>query len=181
MKRWRLFLPLALFLALCILLYIGLFRGKTDALPSPLLDQPLPEFSLATVLDQSRKVSPKDIIGEVALVNVWATWCIACRVEHPYLLELSKQGVPIYGVNYKDDQDEAQKWLKQLHNPYRFSIKDSKGTLGIDLGVYGAPETYLIDSKGVIRYKHIGIVDEKVWNSILKPHYEALLRSGQEG
>ena len=181
MKRWRLFLPLALFLALCVLLYVGLFRNKTDTLPSPLLNQPLPEFSLGTVLDQQRIVTTRDIIGDVALVNVWATWCIACRVEHPYLLELAKQGVPIIGVNYKDDPAEAQKWLTQLHNPYRFSINDSQGTLGIDLGVYGAPETYLIDSHGVIRYKHIGIVDENVWNTILKPHYEALLQSGKGG
>ena len=179
MRRWQLFLPLAFFLGMCLLLYIGLFRGKTEELPSPLLNQPLPDFSLSTVLNSDRVVTVSDLKGEVALINVWATWCIACRVEHPYLNELAKQGVTIYGVNYKDDQDAANKWLTQLHDPYRFSINDQQGTLGIDLGVYGAPETYLIDSKGIIRYKHVGIVDSTVWNTVLKPHYE-MLKQQQE-
>ncbi|MDP0588676.1 MAG: DsbE family thiol:disulfide interchange protein [Candidatus Endonucleobacter bathymodioli] len=177
MKQWQLFLPLSLFLALCVLLYAGLFRGKTDILPSPLLNQPLPEFHLATVLNKEKLVTSQDMIGEVALLNVWATWCFACKIEHPYLLELAKQGVPIYGVNYNDDLVEASSWLTQLDNPYRFSANDYQGSLSIDLGVYGPPETYLIDHEGVIRYKHTGIIDEKIWNTILNPRYKTLLKA----
>ncbi|MDP0562766.1 MAG: DsbE family thiol:disulfide interchange protein [Candidatus Endonucleobacter sp. (ex Gigantidas childressi)] len=179
MKRWQLFLPLALFIALCVLLYAGLFRGKTDILPSPLINQPLPQFSLTTVLNTAQLVTTQDMIGEVALLNVWATWCRACKIEHPYLLKLSKQGVAIYGINYNDDLVEAQNWLTQLDNPYKFSVNDYQGSLSIDLGVYGAPETYLIDREGVIRYKYTGIIDEKAWNTILNPHYNILLNASK--
>ncbi|WP_263080313.1 DsbE family thiol:disulfide interchange protein [Endozoicomonas sp. Mp262] len=180
MKRWQMFLPLIIFLGLCLLLYMGLFRDKQGELPSALLNQPLPAFQLATVEGDDRIITEKDLIGEVALVNVWATWCISCRVEHPFLVKLAERGIPIYGVNYKDETASAKKWLKELHNPYRFSISDPQGKLGIDLGVYGAPETYLIDRKGIIRYKHVGVVDEKLWSNTLKPHYDALLNVEQE-
>ncbi|MDD7805564.1 MAG: DsbE family thiol:disulfide interchange protein [Endozoicomonas sp. (ex Botrylloides leachii)] len=176
MRRWQLFLPLILFFGLCLLLYIGLFRSERDQLPSPLLNQPLPDFSLNTVLKPNHRVTANDLKGHVALINVWATWCIACRVEHPYLNQLAQQGITIYGINYKDDQPAAKQWLIQLHNPYRFSINDNQGKLGMDLGVYGAPETYLIDSDGIIRYKHIGIVDSNIWNTVLRPLYEALIQ-----
>lgn len=181
MKRWSLFLPLMVFLGVCLLLYLGLFRENKGELPSALLNQPLPAFQRVTVNDPKRQVSETDLKGTVALVNVWATWCISCRVEHPFLMQLAEQGVPIYGVDYKDDQAAAQTWLRELGNPYRFSISDPQGKLGIDLGVYGAPETYLIDRQGVIRYKHVGIIDEKVWNKTLRPRYQALLRDVSGG
>ena len=171
MKKWQLFIPLTIFLFLSALLYIGLFRENQGDLPSALIDKPFPSFRLSSVKDPERLLSEQALTGEVALVNVWATWCPACRVEHPYLNYLSGRGVAIYGVNYKDDQKEANIWLDRLEDPYRFSINDGVGSLGIDLGVYGAPETYLIDTQGIVRYKHIGIVDDNVWEKILEPIY----------
>ncbi len=173
-RRLQLFLPLALFLALCLMFYIALFRDNRGELPSALLDNPLPSFTLTTVKNPERTVTRADLLGQVALINVWATWCPACRVEHPYLVQLANQGVLIVGVNYKDDPQEARKWLKELQDPYRFSINDQSGSLGIDLGVYGAPETYLVDHQGVIRYKHVGIVDANVWRNDLEPRYRSL-------
>ena len=120
----------------------------------------------------------EDLLGEPALLNVWATWCVACRVEHPYLQQLADSGVPIYGVNYKDEDGAAGRWLAELGNPYRFNIADRDGTLGLDLGVYGAPETYLLDADGVIRYRHVGVVDERVWETILQPRYLQLAAGG---
>ena len=175
MRRWRLYLPLVLFLSLCILLYAGLFLGRTDALPSPLLNKPFPKFSLATVLDENLLVTSQDLLGEPALINIWSTWCTSCLAEHAYLLELKNEGVLIYGVNYNDNQEAAREWLIKKYNPYCFSINDEQNALSIDLGVCGTPETYLIDSKGVIRYKHVGIVNKNIWNNMLKPRYEALL------
>ncbi|WP_299726208.1 DsbE family thiol:disulfide interchange protein [uncultured Endozoicomonas sp.] len=179
-RRLKLFLPLAIFLSLCLMFYIALFRDNKGELPSALLDSPLPSFSLTTVKNPARTVTRDDLLGEVALLNVWATWCPACRVEHPYLVDLANKGVPIYGVNYKDDQPEARKWLKVLHDPYRFSINDQDGSLGINLGVYGAPETYLIDHQGMIRYKHVGIVDANVWKNDIEPKYRALVEQAQQ-
>ncbi|MCZ6831348.1 MAG: DsbE family thiol:disulfide interchange protein [Gammaproteobacteria bacterium] len=167
MARFKLFLPLGLFVALALLLARGL-QLDPKALPSALIDQPLPEFSLP-VLGAEQILSRSEVVGEVALFNVWATWCISCRVEHPYLGHLATQGVPIYGINYKDDDAAALQWLQQLGDPYRLSIVDAEGSLGLDLGVYGAPETYVVDRSGVIRYRHVGVVDERVWSEILEP------------
>ena len=114
------------------------------------------------------------VSGEVALFNVWATWCVSCRVEHPYLTELAKQGVAIYGINYKDEDAAALGWLGELGDPYIASIADRDGTLGLDLGVYGAPETDLVDAKGLVRYRHVGVVNERVWSTILQPIYQQL-------
>ncbi|MGI9273318.1 MAG: DsbE family thiol:disulfide interchange protein [Endozoicomonas sp.] len=174
MKRLKLFIPLTFFLALCVLLYKGLFLDNKSELPSALLEKPLPEFSLPTVLKPEKVVSNQEITGRVMLLNVWATWCVACKVEHPYLMELARQGVLIYGVNWKDDQKDARRWLDKLENPYRFSVNDTDGSLAIDLGVYGAPETFLIDKAGVIRYKHVGVVNQNVWENDLRSRYEAL-------
>ncbi len=113
--------------------------------------------------------------GRPALVNVWATWCPSCKVEHPYLNQLAQQGVVIHGVNYKDDNAAALKWLAEFHNPYQLDIRDEQGSLGLDLGVYGAPETFLIDAKGIIRYKHVGVVDATVWREQLAPLYQGLV------
>jgi cytochrome c biogenesis protein CcmG/thiol:disulfide interchange protein DsbE len=111
-------------------------------------------------------------------LNVWATWCPACRDEHPYLVELAESGVNVIGLNYKDEAKAALNWLATLGNPYRFNIYDPRGSLGFDLGVYGAPETYIIDTHGVVRFRHVGVVNEKVWIEKLKPVYESLGKQG---
>lgn len=170
--RLKLFLPLILFVVLALFLFRGL-ELDPRALPSALIDKPLPEFSLRA-LGEGRDLEKADVIGEVSLFNVWATWCVSCRVEHPYLQLLADAGVPIFGINYKDDDADALRWLQELGDPYRANIVDSQGTLGLDLGVYGAPETYLVDAEGVIRYRHVGVVDERVWTTILQPLYTEL-------
>ena len=174
--RLKLFIPLILFVALALFLFRGLQLDPTE-LPSALIDKPLPAFELPG-LGLDRILKRDDVIGEVALFNVWATWCVSCRVEHPYLNQLAEQGVPIYGVNYKDDDADALKWLSELGDPYRLSIVDAGGSLGLDLGVYGAPETYLVDAEGVIRYRHVGAVDDRVWRDVLGPIYDGL-KSGK--
>ena len=167
MNRLKLFIPLGLFLVLAGFLMRGL-QLDPQALPSALIDQPLPEFALPA-LGREDTLSRGSVTGEVALFNVWATWCVSCRVEHPFLTQLAARGMPIYGINYKDVDDKALAWLAELGDPYRVSIVDAEGSLGLDLGVYGAPETYVVDAEGVIRYRHVGVVDEAVWTQILEP------------
>lgn len=174
--RLKLFVPLALFAVLALFLFRGLALDP-KAMPSALIDRRLPEFSLAA-LGGDQLLSRADVTGEVALLNVWATWCISCRVEHPYLHQLSERGIPIYGINYKDDDTDALRWLDELGNPYVANIADREGTLGLDLGVYGAPETYLVDAAGIIRYRHVGVVDERVWQTVLEPLYSELTKAG---
>jgi len=171
--RLKLFLPLILFTLLAMALFRGLSLDPT-AMPSALIDRPLPAFTLPALGDDSR-LSQANLQGQVALLNVWATWCVSCRVEHPYLKQLADQGIPIFGLNYKDDDQQALRWLSELGNPYRATIADREGTLGLDLGVYGAPETYLLDANGVVRYRHVGVVDEAVWRDTLEPMYTSLL------
>lgn len=172
--RLKLFFPLFLFALLALLLFRGLFLDPSE-MPSALIDRPLPTFSLPG-LGGDEILTREDVTGEVALLNVWATWCVSCRVEHPYLQQLADAGIPIYGLNYKDSDAAAQQWLDELGNPYRLNIADRDGTLGVDLGVYGAPETYLLDASGVVRYRHVGVVDENVWRTILEPLYLELQR-----
>ncbi len=173
MSRFKLFIPLIIFMVLAAFFWKGLSLDPT-AMPSALLDKPVPTFSLATVNDEQRQVTQEDLKGRVSLLNVWATWCISCRQEHPYLLAIAELGIPIYGVNYKDDVVKAKQWLKDLEDPYQFSIVDADGRLGIDLGVFGAPETYVVDKLGVIRYKHVGVITDKVWTETLLPIVESL-------
>ena len=177
--RLKLFLPLFLFLLLAVFLFRGL-ELDPQALPSALIDHPMPEFQLPE-LGTGRSLSRADVTGQVSLFNVWATWCVSCRVEHPYLQQLADEGVPVYGINYKDEDAAAMRWLRELGNPYRLNIADREGSLGVDLGVYGAPETYLLDAAGVIRYRHVGVVDERVWREILQPIYLELLADGGAG
>jgi len=171
--RLKLFIALILFVVLALFLLRGLELDPRE-MPSALIDRPLPEFTLPS-LGSDTLVNRAAVIGEVALFNVWATWCVSCRVEHPYLNQLTQQGVPIYGVNYKDEDQDALRWLQELGNPYRLNIVYADGSLGLDLVVYGAPETYLVDAGGVIRYRHVGVVDERVWRDILQPIYQELL------
>lgn len=174
--RLKLFLPLILFAVLAAFLMRGLELDPRE-LPSALIDKPLPEFSLP-VLGRDNVLNREAVTGRAALFNVWATWCISCRVEHPYLTQLARDGVAIYGINYKDEDAAALKWLQELGDPYIASIADREGTLGLDLGVYGAPETYLVDASGVVRYRHVGVVDERVWTTVLQPIYAELVAGG---
>jgi len=177
MKRLILLLPLLIFLGVALFLYRGLFLDPAE-LPSALIGKPFPQFSLPAV-QGGKTISTADLQGKPALVNVWATWCVACRVEHPALNQLGKLGVTIHGVNYKDDNAAAQKWLEEFHNPYRLNINDASGSLGLDLGVYGAPETFLIDAQGIIRHKYVGVIDEQVWREQLAPLYQELVDEAQ--
>lgn len=174
MRRALLLLPLAVFLGLLVFLFRGLFLDNEN-LPSVLIGKPFPEFSLPSVEEGGATISNADLLGQPALVNVWGTWCVACRVEHPVLNKLAGQGVVIHGVNYKDDTEMARQWLVDFHDPYQLNISDVDGRLGLDLGVYGAPETFLIDAEGIIRHKFIGVIDERVWQTELAPRYQALL------
>ncbi len=173
-KRLKYFVPLLIFVAVGVFLFRGLTLDPS-ALPSALIGKPLPPFSLATVADKNRLITQADLTGRVSLINVWATWCISCRVEHPHLVRIAQQfDIPIYGINYKDDNAKALEWLRQFHDPYEFSIADTDGRLGLDLGVYGAPETYVIDRHGVIRHKRVGVVDMNVWQNEIKPIVDQL-------
>ena len=148
--------PLAIFLLLVGFLAAGLKLDPREV-PSPLVGKRAPAFELPVLQRPEQRFSPADMRGKVWLLNVWASWCVSCRDEHPVLVALSKQGVlPILGLNYKDKDDDAQRWLQQFGNPYQLSVVDAEGRIGIDYGVYGVPETYLIDAEGVIRYKQIG-------------------------
>ena len=169
-KRLQLFLPLAIFLVLVGFFWRGLSLDP-NAMPSALIDKPFPVFSLNRLEDE-QPIYRDSLLGEVNLVNVWATWCAACKYEHPVLNQLAEQGINIVGINYKDNNQAALKWLDTLGNPYRFNIVDPLGSLGVDLGVFGAPETYVVDKQGIIRYKHVGIVDRQVWTETLQPIYK---------
>ena len=160
-------IPLALFLGLVIFLAIGLNRNPRE-IPSPLINKPAPAFSLHT-LEGDAMFSPADMRGKVWIFNVWATWCVACREEHPLLLEFSREAlVPLIGLDYKDQRAEAVAWLSRFGNPYAAAIMDVSGSTGIDYGVYGVPETFLIDKEGVIRYKRIGpLTREALRNEVL--------------
>jgi cytochrome c biogenesis protein CcmG/thiol:disulfide interchange protein DsbE len=177
MRRLLLLVPLGIFLGIALFLYRGLFLNPAE-LPSALIGKPFPAFSLAAV-QGDRTLSEADLKGMPALVNVWATWCVACRVEHPLLNKLAEQGVTIYGINYKDDNPAARKWLTEFHDPYQLVIDDAKGSLGLDLGVYGAPETFFIDRQGIIRHKYVGVIDETVWREQLAPLYQGLVEEVQ--
>jgi cytochrome c biogenesis protein CcmG/thiol:disulfide interchange protein DsbE len=167
MKKYL--VPLAIFVVLGLLLAYGLNLDPRK-IPSPLIGKSLPAFSLTTVADPARKVGRDDLLGRAYLLNVWASWCVACRQEHPLLNELARnKTVPIIGINYKDKREDALGWLGSLGNPYELSLADNDGRLGIDLGVYGVPETFVIDKQGVIRYKQIGPITPEVWEQKLGP------------
>lgn len=157
----RYLLPLGIFIAIVVLLAVGLTLNPRHV-PSPLIDKPAPAFTLPQLQQPEQMLSPADMLGKVWLLNVWASWCTACRVEHPLINELANSGeVAIIGLNYKDSPEDAIQWLKQLGNPYNASAVDEDGRAGIDWGVYGVPETFVVDKQGIIRYKHIGPVEKK--------------------
>lgn len=175
MKRIWLFMPLILVVALGVVLYEGL--GKDPSLlESARIGKPVPEFTLPLLTEENREVGEDVLQGEVVLLNVWATWCVSCRQEHPYLNRLAEKGVTLVGLNYKDERELALGWLSDLGDPYAFNIYDPEGSLGFDLGVYGTPETFLIDADGVVRHRHVGVVNERVWENELEPLYEQYKR-----
>ena len=161
--------PFVIFAVLLGFLAMGLGL-KPHEIPSPLIDKPAPAFSLPTLDAPEQKISSQDLRGKVWILNVWASWCVACRIEHPLLVEFSKTGaVPIYGLNYKDKRDDAMGWLGKFGNPYTRSLSDTEGLVGIDFGVYGVPETFVIDKQGVIRLKQIGPVTPEVLRDEILP------------
>lgn len=161
--------PLIIFALLGLLLAYGL-KLDPRRIPSPLIGKPLPAFTLATVADPTHMVSRNEMPGHVYMLNVWASWCVSCREEHSFLNELSDgKAVTIIGLNYKDKREDALQWLSTRGNPYDMSLSDPEGRLGINLGVYGVPETFVIDKQGVIRYKQIGPITPEVWEQILAP------------
>jgi cytochrome c biogenesis protein CcmG/thiol:disulfide interchange protein DsbE len=165
-RRLVVFIPLLIFVVVSVFLWRGLSLDPAE-LPSALIGKPVPAFSLSSVYDEARLLTEQDLKGKPALLNVWATWCPTCKQEHEQLNRIARdEGVTIYGINYKDDRSKAQDWLTRYQDPYAINIYDEKGTLGLNLGVYGAPETYLLDSQGVIRYRHVGEVNEKVWTRL---------------
>ncbi|MCK0510333.1 DsbE family thiol:disulfide interchange protein [Aromatoleum buckelii] len=169
--------PLALFLVLAGFLGYGLQLNPREV-PSPLVDKPAPEFRLATLAAPDTALGAADMRGEVWLLNVWASWCVSCREEHPVLMELARDKVvPLVGLNYKDTRPEAIAWLEAHGDPYTTSVVDADGRVGIDYGVYGVPETFLIDRQGVIRYKHIGPVTREAVRDVLLPKIAELARA----
>ena len=156
-------------LALMVLFGWGLF-SEGDDLPSALIDKPVPEFALAPVLGREEGLSTQDLIGHVSLVNVFASWCVPCRAEHPLFMELSATGeVPLYGINYKDPPEQARAWLDELGDPYTRIGADINGRAGIEWGVYGVPETYVITSDGTIAYRHVGPITRAILEETLLP------------
>ncbi len=169
MKRLLLFLPLLVVVILGIVLFAGIGKDPT-ALESALIGKPVPEFSLPELENPDNTLDQSVFRGEVSLLNVWGTWCPACRDEHADLVWLAEEkGIRIVGLNYKDNRDLALQWLERLGDPYQITIFDPEGSLGFDLGVYGAPETYVIDTQGIVRHRHVGVVNEQVWREDLEP------------
>ena len=182
MQRLKLFLPVITFAAIAIFFYTMVSRidqGEYNPqdLPSALINKPFPSFSLAKLEDLTVSLQQKDLLGNITLVNVWATWCPSCHVEHGYLNYLfSEKDMIIVGVNYKDKAPAAQRWLQTKGNPYRFNIFDPDGILGLDLGVTGAPETYVLDHRGFVRFRYQGPLNEMVWQD----KFQALIEQLQQ-
>jgi cytochrome c biogenesis protein CcmG/thiol:disulfide interchange protein DsbE len=173
----KLLVPLGVFLVLTAFLFAGLWRDPREV-PSPLIDKPAPQFSLAQLADPATRLGTADMKGQVWLLNVWASWCVSCREEHPLLVELGKaKVVPIIGLNYKDQPGPGKQWLAQNGDPYTTSVMDRDGTVGIDFGVYGVPETFVIDKGGTIRYKQIGPITPEALEKKILPLVRELQKS----
>ena len=169
MKSLRYLIPLFVFVGLVVFLGAGL-RLDPREVPSPLIDKPAPAFSLARLDNAGQSISKDSLRGKVWMLNVWASWCVACRQEHPLLVEFSrKKLLPVYGLNYKDTRPNGQRWLANFGNPYEASLFDEDGRVGIDFGVYGVPETFVIDRGGIIRFKHIGPLTPEVLAEKIEP------------
>ena len=168
MRYW---IPMIAFGVLLLLLMFGLNEDRDkNALPSPFIGKPAPEYELPQLLDPSKTLSPASYSGKAVLINVWATWCVGCRQEHDFLLALAAgDTIPIYGLNWRDNREEAIRWLEQLGNPYVASGYDGSGRVGINWGVYGAPETFLIGAEGTVLHKHLGPLSPFIWQRDFAP------------
>lgn len=168
MAKIKFYIPVILFLSLTVFMWRGLFLEKKE-LPSVLIDKQFPPFELETVAG-GEFITQEQLPDEMFILNVWASWCLPCLVEHPTLMRLAENNeIPIVGINYRDEQIAAQNWLADNGNPFTTSIMDPTGRFGIDLGVYGAPETYLVDAQGIIRYRHVSVLNEEVWRNDFLP------------
>ena len=177
MKGLRFLLPLALFVALLVLLGFGLKLNPAEV-PSPLIGKPAPAFTLPRLDDAAQSLRKEDLLGQVWMLNVWASWCAPCREEHPLVTDIGRRKlVPVYGLNYKDTRPAATGWLARLGNPYQATLFDADGRVGIDFGVYGVPETFIIDKQGVVRLKHIGPLTPEA----VRERIEPLLKQLNEG
>ena len=175
MSRARLFIPVALFVVLASFLYLGFTLRDPHDLPSALIHKPFPDFDLPVLGKPGERASLADLVGKRRLVNVWATWCPTCLAEHAELGRIAEEtGISLVGINYKDDPHAASRWLSRHGDPYDFNIVDVTGDFGVELGVYGAPETFLLDAGGIIRYKRVGDVNEGIWREELQPAMAAL-------
>jgi cytochrome c biogenesis protein CcmG, thiol:disulfide interchange protein DsbE len=169
MKALKFIVPLGIFVALVAFFAVGLTKDPREV-PSPLIDKPAPGFSVAQLHDEKLAFTPESMKGKVWLLNVYASWCVACQQEHPLLMQMSKRKeVPIIGLNYKDQRADGLNWLARHGNPYDLSVHDVEGKVGIDYGVYGVPETFLIDKQGVIRYKQIGPITPEALEKTIMP------------
>jgi cytochrome c biogenesis protein CcmG/thiol:disulfide interchange protein DsbE len=165
--------PLLLFLVVCFFLFKGLYTDPRK-LDSALIGQPVPEFTLQDIYDENKQYDASIFKGKKMLLNVWATWCPTCYAEHKFLNQLAGQDIYIVGMNYKDERKKAIRWLTDLKDPYKISLFDENGMLGMDLGVYGAPETFFIDSKGIIQYRHVGDLNARIWKDELSELYNGM-------
>jgi cytochrome c biogenesis protein CcmG/thiol:disulfide interchange protein DsbE len=172
---WKYSAPVVIFALLLLMFVKGLDPERdVNALPSPFLGKPAPQFELPSLTDPSKTVSNADFGDGMALVNVWATWCVGCRQEHDFLLQLAESGsIQMFGLNWRDNQVEAQRWLQQLGDPYIATAYDGDGRAGINWGVYGAPETFLVGPDGTVLYKHLGPLNRSLWQEYFVPHLES--------
>jgi cytochrome c biogenesis protein CcmG/thiol:disulfide interchange protein DsbE len=178
MKLLRYLVPLALFIAVVVFLGIGLGLNPREV-PSPLIGKPAPAFKLPRLDDATQTISREDMLGKVWMLNVWASWCAPCREEHPLVIDIARrQLVAVYGLNYKDQKAAATGWLANLGNPYRATLVDADGRVGIDFGVYGVPETFIIDREGIVRMKHIGPLTPQVVREKIEPLLKELHAQG---
>jgi cytochrome c biogenesis protein CcmG/thiol:disulfide interchange protein DsbE len=175
MSRASLFVPLGIFLVIVVIGFVGFRLSDPHKLPSALVGKPFPEFSAPLLDAPTRTVDRSDLLGAPVLVNVWATWCPTCLAEHGELIRIGAEtGIRIVGINYKDDRGKALQWLARYGNPYALVIEDPDGVLGVELGVYGAPETFLLDAAGTVVYKHVGDINPRVWRDEFAPRLAEL-------
>lgn len=169
--------PLLLFVVLVVFLAVGLGLDPREV-PSPLVNKPAPAFKLAQLDDADKTFAPTDMLGKVWLLNVWASWCVPCREEHPVLIDFARKGLaPVVGLSYKDKRKDALGMLRRSGNPYSVTAFDSDGRVGIDYGVYGVPESYVIDKAGIIRYKHVGPISAQTMEKTIVPLINRLSQS----
>lgn len=173
-KKLLFFAPLFVLLSVCVLLIAGLNQDPKK-IASALIDKPVPEFYQANLLNPAQTISPKDFPTQPFLLNVWGSWCGYCKEEHPLLMEIAKT-LPIIGIDYRDNPQNGIEMLNRMGNPFMLTINDSHGELALKLGVDGAPETYLVDEHGVIRYRHSGLLDKETWQTVFVPKIEALMK-----